>query len=377
MKRRAPSVLAGTVAAGCAATRGKGPAAAATPGPAGSAPTRPTAALATGSTAGQIMASDGAPIEYYTHGDPRSPALIISPAFTGSAKLYADSFGQALPGYYVVAVQLRGHGHGGGCEYEGRRYCTNRQPPDEGLYYGFRMPRLAMDIRDVRQALGLKKAAFMGHSLGVNAILEYISDQGTDGISGFFILDQSPVNLAAAPRSDAGFPASLATYPMEKFINLSSSIAQWDPVKGYVNVPKGMLEMLGGPANNPVYNPAKPAPTFVLTQEAWDIWAPFANAMNGKVVSLAFWSSITQDYTDVYRTIARSRIPVLVFGGKMSIVPWTAMQWVHDQIPGSEFMLFDEKVGVHTPFLNPPPSGSQFMDTFRRFLDRSVKPRAS
>ena len=130
--------------------------------------------------------------------------------------------------------------------------------------------------------------------------------------------------------------------------------------------------MLGGHDGDPVLNLATKDPSFVLTEEAWNEWATFADTMNGKAISLLFSSSITSDYSDVYQLVAASKIPVLVYGGKSSIVPWTAMQWIHDQIPDSEFMLFDENVGVHGAFLNPAPSGDVFMDTVHSFFSRRV-----
>ena len=90
-----------------------------------------------------------------------------------------------------------------------------------------------------------------------------------------------------------------------------------------------------------------------------------------------FWSTITQDYTDTYRVVRDSHMPVLVYGGKSSIVPWKAMQWVHQQLPGSEFMLFGTQVGVHGAFLNPPPSGTTFMRRVRSFFERRIRPRAN
>jgi hypothetical protein len=37
-------------------------------------------------------------------------------------------------------------------------------------------------------------------------------------------------------------------------------------------------------------------------------------------------------------------------------------------------MLFEEGVGVHAAFMNPPPSGTVFMNRFRNFLDVKVRP---
>ena len=327
---------------------------------------------------GSFTATDGATVEYFTHGDPAALAFLVSPAFTGSARLYAERFGHALPGYFVVVVQLRGHGHGGGCTFDGATYCTPEQGPADGTYQGFRMARLGADLRDARANLGLGKVALMGHSLGMNVVSEFLSNFGTQDITGLFVYDESPKNFSrdvVLPEDDT-FPPDVAVFPVANFAVTVQEFAAYRSGSGYYQVPKTVRQLMGGDSGNPVYNPETKEPAFVLTEAAWDLWAPFADRMNGKILSLLFWSSITNDYTDVYRLVRESGMPVLVYGGKVSLVPWQAMQWVHEQLPGSEFMLFDENVGVHASFLNPPPSGDEFMDRLRHFLDQRVRPRA-
>ena len=68
-----------------------------------------------------------------------------------------------------------------------------------------------------------------------------------------------------------------------------------------------------------------------------------------------FWNSIVADYSGVFRIIRNGNIPVLIYGGKSSIVPWKAMQWTHDQLPNSELMLFESDVGVHGAFFKSAP----------------------
>ena len=322
------------------------------------------------------LASDGAVIEFYTHGNPKSPALIISPAFTGSAKLYAEKFGKVLSDYYVVVIQLRGHGKGGGCTFRDINYCSNQQGPNDGQYSGFGLARLATDIADTKKFLGLKRFAMMGHSMGMNVLYQYMQDYGTTEIAGLFINDESPKNLGVSPAENSLFPPDLASFPISKFIDMQNSFAPlFNNKEGYVNLQKNVRVSLGGSADsNPVYNPKTKSPAFLMTQEGWNEWAPFAYQMNGKVFSMMFWNCIVGDYTGVMPIIRNGNFPVLVYGGKSSLVPWKAMQWVHDQLPGSELMLFEEGVGVHAAFMNPPPSGTVFMNRFRNFLDVKVRP---
>ena len=319
-------------------------------------------------------ASDGARVQYFTCGDVDDPAILISPAFTGSAELYANEFGRYLTDYYLVGVELRGHGKGGGCEFEDISYCTQSQAPDQGDYYGFRISRLAADLLETKNHLELSKSAIMGHSLGGNVLYSFVSSYGLDEISGLFIYDQSPKNLADGTAENATFPTGIASYPMDSFERLVRKLPSYKPDLGYHNVESGVRKMLGGGNRPPVFNPRDPGPAFVLTEEGWERWAPFAYNMNGKVLSLLFWNTLVNTYSDVFLQIANSGVPVLVYAGKASIVNWRAMQWVHEQIPDSELILMDEEVGVHASFLNPPPSGPEFMNRVRDFFDRRVRP---
>lgn len=336
-----------------------------------------TGALAAPTTGHTITGNDGERIEYFTHGNPANPSLMISPAFTGSAKLYAQRFGAALPNWFVVATQLRAHGTGGGCTDGTVTWCKPSQAPYQGSYSGFRMPRMAADVQAVRRHLGLTRTAIMGHSIGMNVVTEYVDDYGTTGLTGMFVYDQSPKNLDVGLPAVASFPPGIATYPVTALLSFVNTFGVFERGRGYVNVPNDNRLMLGGPTGNPVFDPANPQPAFLLRESTWKQWQQFANRLNGKALGLMFWSTITQDYTDTYRVIRNSRMPVLVYGGKSSIVPWKAMQWVHEQLPGSEFMLFDERVGVHGAFLNPAPSGTTFMRKVRSFFERRIRPRAN
>jgi len=220
------------------------------------------------------LASDGAVIEFYTYGNPKSPPLIISPAFTGSAKLYAEKFGKVLSDYYVVVIQMRGHGKGGGCTFRDINYCSNEQGPNDGQYSGFGLARLAADVADTKKYLGLKRFAMMGHSMGMNVLYQYMQDYGTTEIAGLFINDESPKNLGVSPAENSLFPPNLASFPILKFIDIQSSFEPlFNNKQGYVNIQKNVRVSLGGSADsNPVYNPKTKAPAFLMTQEGWNEW---------------------------------------------------------------------------------------------------------
>lgn len=318
---------------------------------------------------GAFRAGDGAVIEYFTHGTPSGSAILISPAFTGDAGVYAERLGEALPDDYVVAVQLRGHGRSGGCSFRGSDLCSPHQGPGQGTYLDVGMSRLAKDLREAKDHLGLQSVGLIGHSLGWNVVSEYIVEYGLADVDALFAYDQSPKNLAGGGDSGSDFPAGVATYPRRQAWKFSRQMEVFRN-GSYPEVAQSIRAMLGGSTGNPVLDPDTLAAAFLSTQESWRQWRRFANRINGHVLSRMFWSSITSDYTGVYRLVRDAGVPMLVYGGRSSVVPWQAMQWVHDQVPGSEFMLFGPADGVHGAFLNTGPSGERFMSQVRSFFDR-------
>lgn len=321
-----------------------------------------------GAQRGTFRAGDGAVIEYFTHGTPSGSAILISPAFTGDAEVYAERFGEAMPDDYVVAVQLRGHGGSGGCSFRGSDLCSPHQGPHQGTYLDVGMSRLATDLRETKEHLGLQTVGLIGHSLGWNVVSEYIVEYGLADVDALFAYDQSPKNLADGGDSGSGFPAGVATYPRSQAWKFSRQMEVFRN-GDYPQVAQSVRAMLGGSTGNPVLDPSTREAAFLSTQEAWRDWRRFANRINGHVLSRMFWSSITSDYTGVYRSVRDGGVPLLVYGGRSSVVPWQAMQWVHDQVPGSEFMLFGPANGVHGAFLNRGPSGERFMSQVRSFFD--------
>lgn len=318
---------------------------------------------------GIFRATDGAVIEYFTHGTPSAHAILISPAFTGDAEVYAERFGRALPEDFIVSVQLRGHGGSGGCSFRGSDLCSPHQGPRQGAYLDVGMGRLAADLREAKDHLGLQNVGLIGHSLGWNVVSEYIVEYGLDDVDALFAYDQSPRNLAGGGNSGSDFPAGLATYPRRQAWKFSRQMEVFRN-GAYPKVAQSVRAMLGGSTGNPVLNPHTREPAFLSTQQAWRDWRRFANRINGHVLSRMFWSSITSDYTGVYQRVRDAGVPLLVYGGRSSVVPWKAMQWVHDQVPGSEFMLFGSAHGVHGVFLNPGPSGQRFMSRVQSFFVR-------
>jgi pimeloyl-ACP methyl ester carboxylesterase len=108
------------------------------------------------------------------------------PGFSQSAA----EFGKQIDGlsrfYRVLAIDLRGHGES--------------SKPD----YGYRVSRLAADLRDFIESLELQNVTLLGHSLGCTVIWCYWDLFGGQRVSRLVLVDQTPVTAAdLVPEGEA------------------------------------------------------------------------------------------------------------------------------------------------------------------------------
>ena len=126
--------------------------------------------------------NDGVKIHYMEGGT--GEPLIFTSGWPTSPCIFAYNLPEISKHYRVLAIENRGTGESG--------------RPD----HGYRMSRLAKDIYDMMQALDIKKAHFMGHSMGANMILAFIDLFGQDMVDKFVFVDQSPWLWSDTGESD-------------------------------------------------------------------------------------------------------------------------------------------------------------------------------
>jgi non-heme chloroperoxidase len=60
-------------------------------------------------------------------------------------------------------------------------------------------------------------------------------------------------------------------------------------------------------------------------------------------------------HTDWRDVIPRINLPTLIIGGRASAMPWKSQEWIHRQIKGSQFEVFEEaEGGQHFMFIENP-----------------------
>jgi len=120
-----------------------------------------------------FAADDGEPLHGFVTGN-GSPLLLLH-GWTSSHAAWSPLLAELAQHHRVIRPDARGHG--------GRSVSVNPAPD---------MPRLARDVLNWLDHLGLERASIIGHSMGALTLWQFIRDFGTTRLRQLCVLDQSP-----------------------------------------------------------------------------------------------------------------------------------------------------------------------------------------
>lgn len=273
----------------------------------------------------EIRTSDNVTLRYIEAGS--GPPLVMLHGWSQSAALFKHQL-EALAGRYrVIALDMRGHG------------------ASEKPNHGYRVSRLAADLHDVIEALDLPSVNLLGHSMGCAVIWSYWELFRAKRISKIVLVDEPPVVVA-----NPGWT------PEERWT--AGGIMEPDDLYRFA-------DRLSGPdgteaTREMIFSMVTPA--MPESEKNWllDVNLRFPRALAARLLI----NNATQDWRDTIPTIT---VPTLVISGRASQVPWQSQQWIHHQIKGSQFEIFDgEEGGSHFMFLEGP---AKFNACIGAFLD--------
>lgn len=267
--------------------------------------------------------SDGCTLAYEREG--QGPCIVLVPGWSQTAAMFKHQVAHLRDRFDVVAVDMRGHGE---------------SDKPEG---GFRISRLAMDLHELLEYLGVEDAYLLGWSMGASVIWSYIDMFGEDHLRGLVIVDQ-PATLVDLPHmtadehKDAGV---IFTFPaLEEF---TRNLAGSDPLP----TREQFLTDCGSPE--------------IDTQlKDWlrDECLKTPAAWGGQLIT----DHCTHDWRDVIRRIT---VPTHVIGGELSLVPADSQRWIADQIDGSSVDIFSAaELGSHYMFIENPERFNRSLDSF-------------
>ena len=136
-----------------------------------------------------IAANDGVRLHFIQQGS--GAPLVMIPGWSQTAAQFEGQMAGLAARRRVIAIDMRGHGESDKPEH------------------GYRIQRLAMDLRNAIEALGLERVSLLGHSMGCSVIWCYLDLFGWGGLERLVLVDQMPC-ITARPgwseqeRRDAG-----------------------------------------------------------------------------------------------------------------------------------------------------------------------------
>lgn len=260
--------------------------------------------------AGQVTTSDGVSLHYLEAGSGK-PILMI-PGWSQTAEQFRHQLEGLSDRYRVIALDMRGHGE------------------SDKPGFGYRISRLAKDVRDVIGALDLREVNILGHSMGCSVIWSYYDLYGPDRLAKLLLIDQMPMITSNPAWSEEERVNSGAIFTPESLYETINTLAG----PGGVEATRGFI---GGMVTKAI-------------PEADKAWIIERNLrMPRRHAATLLYNHATQDWRDL---IPRLALPTLVVGGRVSLVPWRSQAWIAAQVKGARLEIFEEeKGGNHFMFI--------------------------
>lgn len=142
----------------------------------------------TGFSSHYVRTADGVKL-HYIHKGSGKPLIMVN-GWSGTAKDFAKNAVPLSEHFSVYILELRGHGY------------------SDAPKYGARISRLSADVHEFFTSLNIKKASFMGFSMGSSILWSYLELFGENTVDKLIFVDEAPA-LAANPKAS---PEEILTY---------------------------------------------------------------------------------------------------------------------------------------------------------------------
>lgn len=273
-----------------------------------------------------VRIEDGITLHYVEAGAGKPLIIIPSWSLTGAA--YKHQIGALSRTRRVISLDMRGHGES--------------SKPD----HGYRVSRLAADLRAVIEALELDDVDLMGHSIGSSIIWSYHDLFGDDRLGRLVFVDQAP-SVTAKPDWSA---VERVTYGC--LLPDLPALAEF-----YLQVLAAETAEATAPVIARLFSPSLPRKD-LLWFAAEIVKLPRRHAAD------LLYNHCSLDWRDVIKTIRR---PTLVVGARASIFSAESQEWIAAQIPGAEVEIFEaDEGGSHFMCYENPTKFNALVDAFLR-----------
>lgn len=242
--------------------------------------------------------------------------LIMIPGWSQSAAEYGRNIEELAKGRRVIALDMRSHGE------------------SKKMDGGHRIQRLAKDLFEVIDVLGLDEVDVLGHSMGSSVIWSYLDLFGPAKLRRLVIVDQAPMAAALPAWTDEMKKTYGCLFPdVQSVAAFCDMVRATDTVDGTMGIIKGM------------FTSAMP--------EADLRWIASENLkMPRDAAADLLFDHCLNDWRDV---IKETRLPSLVVGGRKSIFSAESQEWIASVNPNARASIFEEhEGGAHFMFFENP-----------------------
>jgi pimeloyl-ACP methyl ester carboxylesterase len=258
---------------------------------------------------GSVLTNDGVRIHYVEAGE--GEPVVLLPGFAQSALEFDKQIADLSRDYRVIAMDHRGHGRSDKPEY------------------GYRVSRLAADLRELLLSLDLHDVVLLGHSLGCSVIWSYWDLFGGDRIRRLILVDQ-PAVVAADLVTPPERPAQLgAVFTTEMAAGVVAGLRGADAAA----TAEAIVAMMHTPAM------ADDDIAWIVEQN---------RLLPGRHAAMLHLDNHGNDWRDVLPRIDK---PTLVIGGAQSVFGAEVAPWLASRIPGAAVRVFSAaEDGSHLMF---------------------------
>lgn len=278
--------------------------------------------------------ADGCGLDYRVDGsDDAERTLVMLHGWSQSRAMFDRVIPLLATRYRVVSYDQRGHGESGRPEH------------------GARIARLARDLAELLDHLGLASYDLLGHSMGASVLWSYLDQYGSGRVDALVLVDQpgACVVLPWITPDEAAEAGAILDFPGAG----------------------GFAAALRGPGSDQVRH------AFLVSMLTGDIPADdlaWLYAENLKLprefAARLVVDHVMQDWRDL---IPRIDVPTLVVAGEVSHVDARSQRWIADRIAGAQLRVFTRaEGGAHFPFFECP---QPFADVLLGFLAAHPAPR--
>lgn len=269
--------------------------------------------------------ADGTRLAYLDAGT--GDVVLLLAGWSQSVAQYRHQFDDFAREHRVIALDWRGHG---------------RSSKPTG---GYRVGRMAADLREFLTGMGLAEVSIVAHSVGASLLWGYLEAYGTSGISRLVFVDEATA-VAAKPdwndttRRDRG--CSIAT--LEDLRAFYERVLASETVSETVEIVRGLF-----------------SETFPEEQLRWV--AAENLLLPRRAAADLLWETALIDWADLFPRIL---VPTLVIGAEQSLFPAESQRWIAEQLPNGRVEIFEAaEGGSHFMFMENP---SRFNGDVLQFL---------